>query len=203
VRAVIVSLSGILVQADLLSVVVETGGIGYLVNVPLSASCKLPPVGSAVKLQIYAVYREDRRELYGFPTAAERDFFKLMVEKVSGIGPRSALNIMSKLSLPVLVDAVASGDAGVLAKCHGIGKKTAERMIVELADSDISAIAAKFGVKNSQPAGGQSGNVADAIAALLSLGYKAADAERAVQRAVSQLGESPRTEEIIRTALGS
>lgn len=200
--AVIISLEGILAEADVLSVTVEVGGIGYFVSVPLTVSCKLPPVGNRIKLQIYAVYGEDRQNLYGFLTRAERDFFKLIVEKVSGIGPRTALNIMSKLSLPVLKDAIESGDAGILAKCHGIGKKSAERIIMELSPKDIAAIAAKTTGIGQWKAIASSG-VNDAIAALLSLGYKSADAEKAVRKSMELLGNDAPTEAIIRSALNS
>ncbi|MDR3144590.1 MAG: Holliday junction branch migration protein RuvA [Puniceicoccales bacterium] len=200
---VIVSIGGILVQSDVLSAVIEANGIGYFVSVPLGVSCKLPPIGSEIKLHTHAIYREDRQELYGFFTREERDFFKLIVEKVSGVGPRSALNIMSKLSLPLLRDAIASGDAEILAKCHGIGKKTAERMIMELSHRDISAVVAKTSASNFQSRDMQSGNITDAIAALVSLGYKASDAERAVSNAIPRLGENPTADAIIRAALSS
>jgi Holliday junction DNA helicase RuvA len=195
-------LEGILTESDVLSATIDVGGIGYSVSVPLTVSCKLPPVGNRMKLQIYASYGENQQNLYGFLTRAERDFFKLIVEKVSGVGPRTALNIMSKLSLSALVGAVESGDAEILAKCHGIGKKSAERIIMELSDRDIAAIAAKT-EKTNQPNAATSGIANDAIAALLSLGYKSADAEKAVRKSIELLGDGAPAETIIRSALNS
>jgi Holliday junction DNA helicase RuvA len=200
---VIVSLAGTLVGSEATSATVEIGGIGYFINIPLTVSCQLPALGESVKLQIYPVYREDRQELYGFLRAEERDFFKLIVEKVSGIGPRTALNIMSKLSLTVLKDAISTRNADILAKCHGIGKKSAERIIMELSDKDISAIAAKSIIPAGKKSSAQSSNIGDAMAALLSLGYKTADAERAIRQSIERLGSDASTEAIIRSALNA
>jgi Holliday junction DNA helicase RuvA len=199
---VIVSLEGALAGVDILSVVIEINGIGYLVNVPLTVSCKLPPIGERVKLQIYPVYREDRQDLYGFLTEEERNFFKLMVEKVSGIGPRSALSIMSKLSIAALGEAVATGNADILAKCHGIGKKSAERIIMELSPRDVSKISPRTGGVLPQKFATAT-NANDAVAALISLGYKGVDAERAVSKAVEKLGTDTTTDRIIRSALST
>jgi Holliday junction DNA helicase RuvA len=96
-----------------------------------------------VKLQIYPVYREEKQELYGFFARDKRDFFKLIVDKVLGIGRRTTLNITSKLSLALLKDAISTRDADILAKCHGIEKKSAERIIMELSDKHISAVVGK------------------------------------------------------------
>ena len=85
-----------------------------------------------MKLHTLVIYREDAQTLYGFATTAERDFFRLMIENVTGVGPKMALSIMSRLSLPLLENAIRVGDVGTLAKCPGIGKKTAERLVVEL-----------------------------------------------------------------------
>jgi Holliday junction DNA helicase RuvA len=199
---VIISLEGKLVEVDALSAVVEIGGIGYFVNVPLSVSCRLPAIGGSVKLQIYPVYREDRRDLYGFLTREEREFFRLIVEKVSGVGPRSALHIMSKLPLATLKEAIVSGNAEVLSRCHGVGKKTAERIITELSDRDIASIPiGAIGAPSGSTAAPN--GVGDAMAALISLGYRAIDAEKAIRRAVGSLGDGATTEAIIRSALGS
>ncbi|MDR1414115.1 MAG: Holliday junction branch migration protein RuvA [Puniceicoccales bacterium] len=195
---VIISLEGILSEADVLSVTIEINGIGYFVNIPLTVGSKLPPPGEKIKLQIYPVYREDRQDLYGFLTREERNFFKLVVEKVSGIGPRTALNIMSKLSLSVLKQAISDGNAEILAKCHGIGKKSAERMIMELSDKDIFKLSSA--ATSNVPA---SSNANDAMAALISLGYKMGDAEKAIRKSMELLGSDAPTEKIIRSALSS
>ncbi len=197
----IVSIEGKLVSSTLVSAVIDVNGIGYEVNVPLSVSTKFPSIGSQLKLHTYAIYREDKQELYGFFTTDERDFFKLMVEKVSGVGPKTALNLMSKLSLNLLKDAITMRNADIIAKCHGIGKKSAERIIMELSDKDFSTINHNQSTNNNVSSSSTSMN--DAIAALISLGYKANDAEKAIQRSISKLGNDASTENLIRTALNS
>src|ERR1044072_356972 len=128
----ITSIQGTLTSASPLHAVVELNGFGYEVNIPVTTAEKLPPPGSSVKLHTLVIYREDAQTLYGFATPAERDFFRLMIQNVTGAGPKMALTIMSRLSLPSLESAIRMGDIATLAKCPGIGKKTAERLVVEL-----------------------------------------------------------------------
>ncbi len=130
----IVSLRGKLIEAGVLRVVIESAGVGYEVNVPVTTAERLPRLGAEVFLLIHHVFREDGQALYGFAVAEEREFFKLLVEKVSGVGPKMALNILSRLSLPILRDAIIRGDVALLSQCPGIGKKTAERLVMELKD---------------------------------------------------------------------
>jgi Holliday junction DNA helicase RuvA len=193
----ITSIQGALASATPLRAIVEVGGFGYEVHVPVTTAEKLPAPGKAVKLHTHVVYREDNQTLYGFHSEAERDFFRLMIEQVTGVGPKVALTILSKLSLPVLESAIRAGDIATLAQCPGIGRKTAERLVVELK--------AKVGtVSDSSPAatGGTSPSAhADAVAALAALGYKPADAEQAVRRAALALGGEPTTEALIKRAL--
>jgi Holliday junction DNA helicase RuvA len=193
----IVGIRGTLVKATPLSAVIEAGGLHYEVSIPLTTAERMPNVKSEVFLHTLAVYREDSQSLYGFATMADRDFFKTLVEKVSGIGPKIAINIMSRMSSATLQSAIENGDVSLLSKCPGIGKKTAERLIVELrgAFKNIAADAAS-------PQGGQvSSPASDAVSALIALGYKPADADKAARGAISKLGESASTEEIIRQAL--
>src|SRR5476651_2702522 len=105
----ITSLQGTLVAATPLHAVVELNGLGYEVHIPVTTAEKLPAPGAQVKLHTHAVYREDAQTLYGFATVAERDFFRLLIENVSGVGPKSALTIMSKLSLALLESAIRAG----------------------------------------------------------------------------------------------
>jgi Holliday junction DNA helicase RuvA len=198
----ITSIQGILTEVTPLRAVVEVGGFGYEVNVPVTTAEHLPRAGSAVKLHTLVIYRDDSQTLYGFATAEDRDFFRLMIENVTGIGPKMALSIMSRLSLPLLQGAIRSGDVATLAKCPGIGKKTAERLVVELkakVGASSGAIAAVLAAGG--PGGAQSPH-ADAVAALVALGYKVGDADEAVRRASLALGESATTEAMIRKALG-
>lgn len=198
----ITSIQGTLASATPLHAIVELNGFGYEVNIPVTTAEKLPPPGAAVKLHTLVIYREDAQTLYGFATPAERDFFRLMIENVTGVGPKMALSIMSRLSLPSLESAIRSGDVGTLSKCPGIGRKTAERLVVELrakvGATDESATAP--GTSAAAPSTGASGH-RDAVAALIALGYKAADADQAVRRAVLALGGQPTTEALIKKAL--
>src|SRR5215211_3936096 len=128
----ITSIQGLLTASTPLRATIELNGFGYEVNIPVTTAEKLPQPGSSVKLHTLVIYREDSQTLYGFATPAERDFFRLMIENVTGVGPKMALTIMSRLSLPSLESAIRMGDIATLAKCPGIGKKTAERLVVEL-----------------------------------------------------------------------
>jgi Holliday junction DNA helicase RuvA len=195
---VITSIEGTLTEAGPVRAVVEVGGFGYEVNVPVTTAERLPAAGSKVKLHTLVVYREDAQTLYGFAAAADRDFFRLMIEQVSGVGPKMALSILSKLSLPLLVGAIRAGDIATLAKCPGIGKKTAERLVVEL-KGRLGA-----GAAPELPAAGPAASTpaADAVAALVALGYKVGDADAAVRRAALALGGGATTEALIKRALG-
>ncbi len=198
----ITSVSGILVSATPLVAVIETGGLGYEINIPVTTAERLPQPGQVAKLHTLAVYREDSQTLYGFATVEERNFFRLLVEKVTGVGPKMALSVMSKLSLPTLKSAIAAGDVGLLAKCPGIGRKTAERLVIELRDklnpADLGAVPASF--ESSTPVADN--RVNDAVLALTALGYKAADADKAVRQAWVALGPKATTEALIKKALG-
>lgn len=202
----ITSVTGILVSASPLTAVLEAGGLGYEINIPVTTAERLPQPGHQAKLHTLAVYREDSATLYGFATVEERDFFRLMVEKVTGVGPKMALSVMSKLSLPTLKAAIASGDVGLLAKCPGIGKKTAERLVIELRDklnpAELGQTATGVSGDGTPPARITDSRVNDAVLALTALGYKAADADKAVRQAWLALGPAATTEALIKKALG-
>jgi Holliday junction DNA helicase RuvA len=199
---VIASLEGILIESAPLVALVNVGGIGYEVHMPLTPAEKMPAPGSPVTLFTHAVYREDSQALYGFAARAERDFFRVLVEKVSGVGPRLALSILSRLSVSVLQDAIQRGDVSLLAQCKGVGKKTAERLVVDLRDTLGSGPSASAAVAGTAPAPA-GGNVhADAVAALCALGYKAPEADKAVRQAAQALGVDASTEALIKRALG-
>ncbi len=198
----ITSIQGTLTSATPLHAIIELNGFDYEVNIPVTTAEKLPPPGALVKLHTLVIYREDSQTLYGFATTADRDFFRLMIEHVTGVGPKVALSIMSRLSLALLEDAIRIGDIATLAKCPGIGKKTAERLVVELKSkvgSSSSATPAAVGAASDDaPAGGPH---RDAVAALTALGYKTADADQAVRRAALTLGPKASTEALIKKAL--
>jgi len=198
----IVSLRGKLIEAGVLRVVIESSGVGYEVNVPVTTAERLPKLGAEVFLLIHHVFREDGQALYGFAVAEEREFFKLLVEKVSGVGPKMALNILSRLSLPILRDAIIRGDVALLSQCPGVGKKTAERLVMELKD--------KVGLEGSAPSVATLAPAAalaptpasDALAALVALGFKPADADKGVRTAVAKLGAGATADQLVKAALG-
>ena len=202
----IISIQGTLAAATPLHAVVEVNGLGYDVSIPLTTAEKLPAPGATVKLHTHVIYREDAQTLYGFATPAERDFFRLMIDNVNGVGPKSALTIMSRLSLASLETAIRMGDAVMLSKCHGIGKKTAERLIVELRGK-LGASAAPDAPPGAAPPGASDApagdsRIRDAVLALAALGYKPSDADAAIRRAALSLGASATTEHLIKKALG-
>jgi len=198
----IVSLRGKLIEAGVLRVVIESSGVGYEVNVPVTTAERLPKLGAEVFLLVHHVFREDGQALYGFAVAEEREFFKLLVEKVSGVGPKMALNILSRLSLPILRDAIIRGDVALLSQCPGVGKKTAERLVMELKD--------KVGLEGSAPSVAALAPAAalaptpasDALAALVALGFKPADADKGVRTAVAKLGPGATADQLVKAALG-
>ncbi|MGF1449345.1 MAG: Holliday junction branch migration protein RuvA [Opitutales bacterium] len=199
----IATLEGTLAETGPLQLVLEVGGIGYAVSIPLTTAERLPTLGQRLKLFIHAVYREDNQTLYGFDRRHDRDFFILLVDKVSGIGPRIALSILSRLSVETLEGAITAGDVGLLSQCKGVGKKTAERLVVELRDKlQAGGMAAPVDVgatASPLPAGSK---VADAVAALVALGYKLPEADKAIRKAVAELGDDANTEALIKKALG-
>lgn len=199
----ITSIEGKLASAGPLRAVIELDGFGYEVNIPVTTAERLPPAGATVKLHTLVIYREDAQTLYGFASPAERDFFRLMVENVTGVGPKVALSIMSRLSLPLLEGAIRAGDITTLAKCQGIGRKTAERLVVEL-KARVGAAGAGIGAAPGQvegDAGAGENAHRDAVAALVALGYKSADADQSVRRAALTLGPGATTEGLIKRAL--
>lgn len=211
----IVSLSGKLIEASIFRAVIECAGVGYEVNIPVSTAEKLPRLGETARLFTLQTFREDGQTLYGFHSSEERDFFKLLIEKVSGIGPGIALKIFSRLSLPVLRDAIRRGDVALLSQCPGIGKKTAERLVVELRDK-VALGGNAAGAAGKSASGKDGGNApsaetgapdnspqADAVAALMSLGFKLADADKAVRAAAAKAGSGASVETLIRVALGN
>ena len=203
----ITSIQGLLVEATPLRAIIELNGLGYEVNIPVTTAEKLPATGSNVKLHTLVIYREDAQTLYGFASTEERDFFRLMIENVTGVGPKMALTIMSKLSLPSLESAIRMGDIATLAKCPGIGKKTAERLVVELrakVGASSSADPISLGGDATESAGKPAGDsrIRDAVLALTALGYKTADADEAIRRASLTLGTKATTEALIKKALG-
>jgi Holliday junction DNA helicase RuvA len=193
-------LEGTLVEALPTQVVVAVNGIGYQVFIPLSSFDKLPAAGSQIKILTHLQVREDAHILYGFMTTAERDLFRLLVNNVSGIGPKTALDVLSGVSVSNFKAAVVHGDAGLLAKTKGIGKKTAERIIVELKDK-VGVAAAWEAASAGHAPSAEERQVNDAVLALISLGYKQVDAHKAVKQALANQGGAKSVEDLVRQAL--
>ncbi len=194
----ITSLQGTLASSGPLSAVIELNGLGYEVHIPVTTAERLPRPGAAVRLHTVVIYREDSQTLYGFATAAERDFFRLMIDHVTGIGPKVGLSILSRLSVPLLESAIRTGDVTTLAQCPGIGRKTAERLVVELR-ARLGAI--DTGAPAEGAAAADSSPQRDAVAALMALGYKPATADESVRRASLALGPGAPTEALVKKAL--
>ena len=202
-------IKGQLIECQLTLAILEVNGIGYEIHVPLTTVERLPSLGDEVKLFTHATYREDSQTLYGFIDRESRDFFRMIVDKVSGIGPKIALNLLGSLSLQTLKVSIASGDVAMLSKAQGLGKKTAERIVVELKDKVLpkelsqEAKASPSNLNTSQHADISQNltNFQDAVSALLTLGYKATDADLAIRRASESMDKNASTEELIRLAL--
>ncbi len=193
-------LHGKLVEALPTQVVVDVNGVGYEVLIPLSSFDRLPAPGQPVKLLTQLVIREDAHTLYGFMSAAERDLFKLLSSSVSGIGPKTALNILSGMNATTFRGAVANGDVKALSQISGVGKKTAERIVEELRDKIGAAGALEAAsAKNALSPDDQKTN--DATLALMALGFKQMDAHDAVRAAQSMLGAAATVEQLVRACL--
>lgn len=181
-------------------VTVDVQGMGYEILIPLSSFDKLPAVGQEVKLLTHLVVREDAQVLYGFVTAAERDLFRLLINTVSGIGPKIALNALSGMSVTAFRGAVAAGDVKSLSQISGVGRKTAERIVVELRDKvgAASAWEAASAERGLSPADQR---INDAVLALLALGYKPTEAHETVRAVAAVLGPEALVEDLVRACL--
>jgi len=171
----IASLAGTLAEKSADRLVVDVGGVGYALHVSLQTFADLPPAGAAVRLLVHTEVREDAIELFGFLRAEERALFHLL-RKVKGVGPRTALVVLSGMPLGELFATVAGGDGARLQTIPGVGKKLAERIVVECREG-----AAILAAGAPRPAAAD-GILGEAVSALVNLGYKRAEAERAVER---------------------
>ena len=193
-------LRGKLVEALPTQATIEVNGLGYDVLIPLSSYDKLPAPGQEVKLLTHLAVREDAHVLYGFMSAAERDLFRMLIQTVSGIGPKIALNVLSGMNVTALRGAVAKGDVKALSQISGVGKKTAERIVVELKDK-IGAVGAWEAASAQRGLSAPEQKVNDAVLALMALGYKQVEAHDAVRGALAVLGEGATIEELVRVCL--
>lgn len=183
------SLAGVITLKEPPRLLVEVQGVGYEVEVPMSTYLALPPAGSPIRLRIHHVLREDASQLFGFASEPERELFRALL-KVNGVGPKVALAVLSGVSAEAFQVAIATEDVGSLTRIPGVGRKTAERLLVEMRDHfrDLPAAAGKV---PDEPR-------AEALRALQALGYKPQEAQRMLEK-VSSEGAS--TEDLIRAAL--
>ena len=198
-------LKGTVLEASPLELILDVQGVGYAIQIPITTAEKIPPVGQNCELYIHSVYREDSASLYGFVAKSDRDFFRLIIEKVSGIGPRIALSILSKMSVEILQNAIFNQDTSLLSQCPGIGKKTAERLVIELKDkvsTSNQSLNSETSLANSK-ANYSNSKYQDAVSSLITLGYKLQEADKRVSKALQNLGADVPTEAIIKEALGS
>jgi holliday junction DNA helicase RuvA len=192
-------LDGKLASALPTQAIVDVGGVGYEIFIPLSSYDKLPAAGQDIRILTHLHVREDAQILYGFMTAAERDLFRLLVNNVSGIGPKLALAVLSGMSVNSFKTAVVNSDVASLSKISGLGKKTAERIVLELKDKLGVAAAWEAASAMHAPTPEQE-QANEAVLALIALGYKQSDAHKAV-REMQEKDEAKPAEELVKLAL--
>ncbi|MCH8288270.1 MAG: Holliday junction branch migration protein RuvA [Candidatus Marinimicrobia bacterium] len=192
---------GTLVQKQPLLVIVDVGGLGYSINIPLSTFEKLPDKDSSVELFTHLHVREDEMSLYGFQTEDERKMFRLLIG-ISGIGPKVAIGILSGTGIPQLRKAVTEGDVDRLTTIKGIGKKTAQRLIVELRDKLGAPEDGDEWLRSEGEEPEVEENLLSAAYALETLGYSSKQAFAAAKKSLKTLGNDAEPEQLIKEALG-
>lgn len=192
-------LRGTVVEVLPMRLIIEAGGVGYDVHIPLSTYDKLPQPGAETKILTHLQVREDAHVLYGFATPEERDLFLLLVNNVSGVGPKLALAVLNGITPTLFRGAVVAGDIAGLSRIKGVGKKTAERIIVELRDK-VGVSAAWEAASAAHGLSPEEQHVNDAVLALISLGYKQAEAHKTV-RAIREAQPKSTVEDLVKEAL--
>ncbi|MBI3448111.1 MAG: Holliday junction branch migration protein RuvA [Acidobacteria bacterium] len=190
------SLTGRLIESEPGEVLVEAGGVGYRVTIPLTTFSRLPAPGSTVTLSIHTHVREDAIALFGFDTRPERDLFEKLIG-VPGIGPRLATGLLSHLEPADLVQTIRFRDTARLTQVPGVGAKTAERIVLELSGA-LNRLPAAFGPQASRPGSGRRG---DLMSALENLGYRAVQIAPAVEETLAAAGEADPLEGLLRDTL--
>lgn len=192
-------LRGVLVSKKAPSLLLDVHGVGYEIDAPMSTFFKLPAVGEAVSLHTHMAVREDAHTLYGFLSESERALFRSLI-KVSGVGAKLALGILSGLSVDEFHRCIQAGNSALLVKLPGIGKKTAERLVIEMRDRLPETEGATVTVGGAVFTANEASPVADAVSALIALGFRPMDAN-AMVRTLPAEGKS--SEDLIRLALQS
>jgi len=202
-NSVIGRIRGVLLDKQAPDILVDVQGVGYEIQAPMSTIYQLPPVGKEVVLHTHLVVREDAQLLYGFFSLQERSMFRSLI-KVSGVGPKMALAILSGMAVDEFARTISNGDIAALTRMPGVGKKTAERLVVEMKDrlSDWGGELPPVDL----PAGAPKGErqlTQEAETALIALGYKPQEAARLISSALKGNPQITRSEELIRLALRS
>ncbi|MFL6541226.1 MAG: Holliday junction branch migration protein RuvA [Chthoniobacterales bacterium] len=193
-------LTGKLAAALPTQAIVDVNGVGYEVLIPLSSYDRLPAAGQPVQILTHLVVREDAHLLFGFMSSAERDLFRLLVNNVSGIGPKLALAVLSGMSVGNFKSAVVNNDVASLSKISGLGKKTAERIVLELKDKlGVSAVWEAASAAHAPTPEESQAN--EAVLALIALGYKQVDAHKTVRDLQERQPEIKSAEELVKQSL--
>jgi holliday junction DNA helicase RuvA len=193
-------LHGKLMDALPTQVTVDVNGVGYDVLIPLSSFDKLPTPGNEIKLLTHLQIRDDAHVLYGFMSNTERELFRLLINNVSGIGPKIALNILSGINATAFRGAVSTGDVKALSSISGVGKKTAERIVVELKDK-IGKAGALEATSAGRALSDSDQKLNDAVLALMALGFKQPEAHDSIRAAQAVLGAQASVEDLVRASL--
>jgi holliday junction DNA helicase RuvA len=194
-------LSGKLLEKDANLVIIDVGGVGYEVSIPLSTFYELSEIGEDVTLRVQTIVREDAFQLFGFKTLREKELFLLLIS-VSGIGPKSAITALSGMSADEIISAIRTNNLVRLNAIPGVGKKTAERIVIELRDkiTKLSVIAGEEMKSEGVPMSSGDAIMDDAISALTNLGYNNAAAEKALNQAMQE-GTEMSVQKLLRRSL--
>lgn len=194
-------LSGKILEKNANAVLIDVGGVGYEVSIPLTTFYELGEIGSDVQLRIYTHVREDAIQLFGFKSARERDLYLKLIS-VQGVGAKSGITMLSGMNADEIIAAIRTDNLAKLTAIPGVGKKTAERLVIELRDklSDLSSGAAAAIATSSGTAAGGEDAFEDALSALVNLGYKKDAAEKALQQAAKE-GTETSVQKLLRAAL--
>jgi holliday junction DNA helicase RuvA len=200
----IAHLSGTLLSKHATSVILDVAGVGYEVTIPLSTFYELEDAGSKVQLRIYTHVREDALQLYGFKSARERELFLRLIS-VSGVGPKLGITLLSGMNADEIIASIRTNNLARLTLVPGIGRKTAERLVIELRDKVTSLsspeLEEELGPESGSPAVSSEDSMrSDALSALLNLGYQRSSAEKAVTAAINEGGDLS-VESILRNSL--
>lgn len=181
-------------------VTVDVNGVGYEVNVPLSCLESLGKLGDTILILTHDHVREQEHTLFGFRTPEERDLFRLLINRVTGVGPKLAMSVLGGMPVEEFKSAVVRGDIRAISRIKGVGTKTAERMVLELKDKIGVAAAWEAASATAKPTPAQARQT-DAVLALISLGYKQAEAAKTVSAIVREQGEEAPVEDLVRRSL--